>query len=313
MFDVGSLEYIWTLGARCILRIITKDMQDDPDQSIYHLWFRHRHSLSCCFKQLQTTTCILFRWELHGIALYFLNVLLAARPWPMRTCEASVPQDAGPRWSGLCGSMVHPGLLFMLKTQRWMAARDGQGWPGMGRMCQMGMVAPRHFVLSRGHLRVDRAVFGKWWTTGLLGTRSSMIFNQAPIRRPFGVPCAESFWMEATVLPPDYITSHSSWLETGSSVGISWPMTEQLPHLWHGSRNRMYIHSDPCVWGRCPFAEDLFPHLARYFAVFPHVPRAWTLRASNRIESMSWCDLDSFCSKKHEKTHDKHIYRCLQT
>ena len=128
--------------------------------------------------------------------------------------------------------------------------------------------------------------------------------------------------------------SHSGWKPlccrrtTSQATSHGWKPGQVLEYLglWensfhiYGSRNRIYIHSDPCVSGRCPCAEDLFPHLARYFAVFPHVSRAWTLRASNRIESMSrglarlgytkmgriigmW--FGQFLLERHEKTHDK--------
>ena len=260
----------------------------------------------------------------------------------MRTCEASVRQDAGPRWSGLCGSMVHPGLLFMLKTQRWMAARDGQGWAECARWgwSHRGIlyfhVGTSEWTLSRfrkmmNHWIVGYPIFNDLQSSPypetfrcvypefqVLDYLRHMAMNQY-LLIPFlegWTSIYQLFWCSPGVQGFDtlphaqyrkhcHAPSHSGWKPlccrrtTSQATSHGWKPGQVLEYLglWqnsfhiYGSRNRIYIHSDH-LWSMClgPLSicwRFFFPHLARYFAVFPHVPRAWTLRASNHIKSMS--------------------------
>jgi hypothetical protein len=119
----------------------------------------HRHSLSCCFKQLQTTTCILFRWELiTRNCLVFLECTACSKTLTYANVRSF---GAAGCWTKMVRTLwVHGPSWSSFHAEN--SEMDGrQGWPGMGRMCQMGMVAPRHFVLSRGHLRVDSEPFSE--------------------------------------------------------------------------------------------------------------------------------------------------------
>ena len=255
--------------------------------------------------------------------LVFLElVLLAARHWPMRVraklrCGRMLDQD-GP-------DSVGPWSILVFFSC-WKLRDCHQGWPGICRMCQMGMEkteafctftwAPQSGPRAENSER-DEPLDG--WVP--MGTRSSMIFNQAPTRRPFRcvypefevldylrhIPSTASIAMRRVILDGSHCAAaglhHKPLVMVGNRVKcwniLAYGRTASTFMEAEIACTSTLIHVFGAVVHLLKISSPTWPGISLFFPMFPARGHSEHRILSNLCQLR--CDLDSFCWKNMKK------------